>query len=170
MNLYDQLIVAKTGDANYIEEFINLFSDIINKYSRKLDGEDTKQDLNILVLDLINKIPINKLNFYEDKAILAYISKALRNEYIRLSKKNSKITSNEIHINEDINLIYEEQSYDIEIIDILKDLTVKEQTILKMIFIEGFTVSDVSEYMKISRQAINQSKNRAIRKLKVHTI
>lgn len=170
MNLYNKLIIAKTGDSDHIEAFINLFSNIINKYSHKLNGDDTKQDLNILLIHIINRIPINKISFYEDKAILAYISKAIKNEYIRLSKKNSKITSNEIYINEDVNLLYENQSYDIDVIDIIKDLTLKEQTIIRMIFIEGFTVSDVSTHMKISRQAVNQSKNRAIKKLKYYIL
>ena len=64
-----------------------IFDNIINKYSRKLNGEDTKQDLYVFLIKLINNIDEVIIINYEDKQVLSYFSKALKNEYIRLSKK-----------------------------------------------------------------------------------
>ena len=37
---------------------------------------------------------------------------------------------------------------------------------MKLIYVYYLSVSEVSDYMKISRQAVNQAKNRALKKIK----
>ncbi|WP_253199777.1 hypothetical protein [Clostridium gasigenes] len=49
-----------------------------------MNGEDTKQNLIISLIRIVDTISIN--NSWKDKALLGYISKSLKNEYIRLSK------------------------------------------------------------------------------------
>ncbi|NKF05376.1 hypothetical protein J1C67_14925 [Clostridium gasigenes] len=46
-----------------LEEIIDIFNPIINKYSRILYREDTKQDLIVFSIELINKIRIDNSNF-----------------------------------------------------------------------------------------------------------
>lgn len=72
---------------NKDESILAIFDNIINKYSRKLNGEDTKQDLYVFLIKLIKNIDELSIVNYEDKQVLFYFSKALKNEYIRLSKK-----------------------------------------------------------------------------------
>ena len=45
-------------------------------------------------------------------------------------------------------------------------MTEKEEYIMKLIYINYLSISEVADYMGVSRQAINQAKNRAIGKLK----
>ncbi len=45
-----------------------------------------------------------------------------------------------------------------------KVLTKKEAYIMKLLYVYYLSVSEVADYMKISRQAVNQSKNRALKK------
>ncbi|WP_407080861.1 sigma factor-like helix-turn-helix DNA-binding protein [Clostridium celatum] len=45
-------------------------------------------------------------------------------------------------------------------------LNESEKNILKLFFVENFSISEISKLMNVSRQAINQNKNRAIKKLK----
>ena len=97
--------------------------------------------------------------FEDDRIIFAYISKALKYEYIKLSKKNDKIKNSEVELNLEIEIGYEE-------FDLFEVLTEKEEYIMKLIYINYLSISEVADYMGVSRQAINQAKNRAISKLK----
>ncbi|MBU3109841.1 helix-turn-helix domain-containing protein [Clostridium gasigenes] len=82
--VYKIITRAKEREKGSIEELITIFSPQINKYSRVLNGEDTKQNLIISLIRIVDTISIN--NSWKDKALLGYISKSLKNEYIRLSK------------------------------------------------------------------------------------
>lgn len=89
-NLLNIIIDAKNKDIESINKLLLIFKNIINKYSRQLDGEDTKQDLSLFLIKLIDNIDITSASKYNDKQLLSYISKSLKNEYIKLSKKNVK--------------------------------------------------------------------------------
>ncbi len=82
--------IQNNKNSKDILEILNTFDSIINKYSRKLNGEDTKQDLYVFLINLIHNINYNSIVNYEDKQLLSYLSKSLKHEYIRLSKKNDK--------------------------------------------------------------------------------
>ena len=79
--------VKKNNKDESMLDILAIFDNIINKYSRKLNGEDTKQDLYVFLIKLINNIDELTIINYEDKQVLSYFSKSLKNEYIRLSKK-----------------------------------------------------------------------------------
>ncbi|MDU2266898.1 MAG: sigma-70 family RNA polymerase sigma factor [Clostridium celatum] len=147
-----------------IYDILIIFDNILNKYSRLLDNEDTKQDLIIFLIGLFDKIPIYKFN--NERQILSYISKSIKYEYIRLSKINSRKLSNEVYINEDTEIYYNFDSSDLEFLDLINILNESEKNILKLFFVENFSISEISKLMNVSRQAINQNKNRAIKKLK----
>nr|WP_279325026.1 sigma-70 family RNA polymerase sigma factor [Clostridium sp. 1001275B_160808_H3] len=147
-------------------DIIEIFEPLLSKYARLLDGEDTKQDLIIHLIDILNKIPIDKEDIPENKYILGYIAKSIRNEYIKISKKNDKIRLNETELNLDIELQYEDSELEFEMMDMFKILTKKEVFIMKLIYVYYLSVSEVANYMKISRQAVNQAKNRSLKKLR----
>ncbi len=164
--IYEKIIKAKNGDENCLEEIIKIFWPLISKYSRLLDGEDTKQDLSLHLIEVINKLPVEKDNFNKDKFIVGYISKSIRNEYIRLSKLKNKKYNNETQLNLDIEIEYRKSDSDFEVLDLFNKLSRKEANIMKLIYINKLSVSEVAESMKISRQAVNQSKNRALNKIR----
>ncbi|OYO91836.1 hypothetical protein CG709_12665 [Lachnotalea glycerini] len=45
-------------------------------------------------------------------------------------------------------------------------LTAPEISIIELVYYYGFSVNDIANFYGISRQAVNQMKNRALRKLK----
>ena len=47
-----------------------------------------------------------------------------------------------------------------------KVLSEKETYIIKLIYVYYLSVTEVAEYMNISRQAVNKTKNRALNKIK----
>ena len=51
-------------------------------------------------------------------------------------------------------------------LDTFKVLIEKESYVMKLLYVYYLSVSEVSDYMKISRQAVNQAKNRALKKIK----
>lgn len=164
-NLLNIIINVKNRDIDSVNKLLLIFKNIINKYSRQLDGEDTKQDLSLFLIDLIDNIDINLASKYNDKQPLSYISKSLKNEYIKLSKKKSKIYTFEClddnHINNKSINLYS----NIEILDSLNYLTDYEKWIVHKIFFSGYTVNELSKTLNKSRQSINQVKKRALNKL-----
>ena len=88
--IYKNIKEYKNGNKEIFREIINVFNPLINKLSKSVNWEDTRQDLLLHLLEIINKLP-EENKFEDDRAIFAYISKALKYEYIKLSKKNDKI-------------------------------------------------------------------------------
>lgn len=112
-----------------------IFENIINKYSRKLNGEDTKQDLYVFLIKLINNIDELTIINYEDKQVLSYFSKSLKNEYIRLSKKNDREKSNQDYNYEEIVWGYDFIESNIEVLDSINNLNNYEKNIIKMVVV-----------------------------------
>ena len=158
--------VKKNNNNEGILDILAIFENIINKYSRKLNGEDTKQDLYVFLIKLIKNIDELSIVNYEDKQVLFYFSKALKNEYIRLSKKNDRRKNNEDYNCEEIVGSYNFIESNIEVLDSIKNLNTYEKNIIKMVVLNGYSVSEVAKKTGKSRQAISQVKNRAISKLK----
>ena len=158
--------VKKYNKDESILDILAIFDNIINKYSRKLNGEDTKQDLYVFLIKLIKNIDELSIVNYEDKQVLSYFSKALKNEYIRLSKKNDRRKNNEDYNCEDRVWGYNFIESNIEVVDSIKNLNNYEKKIIKMVVLNGYSVSEVAKKTGKSRQAISQVKNRAISKLK----
>ena len=158
--------VKKYNKDESILDILAIFDNIINKYSRKLNGEDTKQDLYVFLIKLINNIDELSIVNYEDKQVLSYFSKSLKNEYIRLSKKNDRRKNNEDYNCEDRVWGYNFIESNIEVVDSIKNLNNYEKKIIKMVVLNGYSVSEVAKKTGKSRQAISQVKNRAISKLK----
>ena len=158
--------VKKNNKDESMLDILAIFDNIINKYSRKLNGEDTKQDLYVFLIKLIKNIDELSIVNYEDKQVLFYFSKALKNEYIRLSKKNDRRKNNEDYNCEDRVWGYNFIESNIEVVDSIKNLNNYEKKIIKMVVLNGYSVSEVAKKTGKSRQAISQVKNRAISKLK----
>ena len=164
--IFKIIAVKKYNKDESILDILAIFDNIINKYSRKLNGEDTKQDLYVFLIKLIKNIDELSIVNYEDKQVLFYFSKALKNEYIRLSKKNDRRKNNEDYNCEDRVWGYNFIESNIEVLDSIKNLNTYEKNIIKMVVLNGYSVSEVAKKTGKSRQAISQVKNRAISKLK----
>ena len=165
-NMFKKLIEYREGNNNSLLEIIEIFNPLISKYSRLLDKEDTRQDLIIHLIKVLTNIPIENKRVLKNKEIIGYIAKSIRNEYIKLSKKRDKIRLNEMELSLDIEISHEDCKTEFEILDMFKFLTKKEAYIMKLLYVYYLSVSEVADYMKISRQAVNQSKNRALKKIK----
>ena len=164
LNLCTKIKKFQKGNTLLFNDILIIFENILNKYSRLLNNEDTKQDLTIFLLELITKIPID--NFSNEKQLFSYIIKSIKFEYIRLSKYNSKKFSNETYISDKIDIPYNADFSKIEILNLFNILTDTEKKILYLFIIKNLSLSEISKVMNVSRQAVHQNKNRAIQKIK----
>lgn len=55
-NMFKKLIEYRDGNNNSLFEIIEIFNPLISKYSRLLDKEDTRQDLIIHLIKVLNKV------------------------------------------------------------------------------------------------------------------
>ena len=141
--IYKNIKEYKNGNKEIFREIINVFNPLINKLSKSVNGEDTRQDLLVHLLEIINKLP-EENRFEDDKIIFAYISKALKYEYIKLSKKNDKIKNREVELNLEIEIGYEEFDSEVEVLNLFEVLTEKEEYIMKLIYINYLSISGVA--------------------------
>ncbi|NLZ35512.1 MAG: hypothetical protein GX889_11555, partial [Clostridiales bacterium] len=94
-----KVVSYRKGNNESLLEIIEVFNPLLSKYSKLLDGEDTRQDLIIHLMSVISKINLHNKELCKDKVIVSYIAKSIRNEYIRLSKKKNKIKLIESELN-----------------------------------------------------------------------
>lgn len=154
-----------------LNQLINLFNPLINKYSNKTNlnfREDFKQELKLELFILITKIANENIEFKEDKYLLNYIKKTMFNKYLFLLKKyknfESEIMSNEQNIS---NIPYEKDfNVNLSFDEIIKILNEKEKMIIINHYKYDIKISKIAEKTNLSRQNINQIKLRALDKLK----
>ncbi|CEK40048.1 sigma-70 family RNA polymerase sigma factor [Paraclostridium sordellii] len=167
-NLYESIRKYKCG---YIEEILNIldmFDPLLNKFQRNSCYEDMKSELSLFMFNLIDNFPLEKDCFKEDKFIINYIYKALKNKFIQVNKLHQKIKSCESNI--DIvalnNCDYSNLLSFVIFEDIIKDLTQNEKNIIRKIYLDRLRESEISRELNISRQAVNKTHLRALEKLK----
>ncbi|AFV01530.1 MULTISPECIES: sigma-70 family RNA polymerase sigma factor [unclassified Dehalobacter] len=159
---------ARDGNKDAKEKIIWRFIPLIKKYSRKLNYDGAESDLIIALLEIINNFPFYKKSNNE-KEFIAYITVSIKNEYIKLSKKYCKILNFEVELKEDI---YKDPLMDIDpenmvlLNMLLEELPENQQKILKELFINGFSENDLAEKLRVTHQAVNKTKRKAINNLK----
>lgn len=164
--LYGIIQAAKNGSEQDKLAVIEQFMPLIKKYAYKLEYEDAKEDLILFFLELIPKIPNNLMN---DGQITAYIAKSVYLQYIKLSQKKCMANANEI-IEErvcecipDKNIAVEEKVI-FKLLGVV--LTEHMREVLYLHYFVGYSIQEIAEYFHISRQAVNKTKNAALRRLK----
>lgn len=179
-NIAEKIILAQNGSEKAMLEIIEVFSPIINKYTRLLKyDEDCRSELILKLITLIkNEIDLKRMKNKNDGAIINYINSAIKHYYISISKAACKLRDNELLPEQDFWLYTSENnatdfSY-IEnyiITDTIKSvLTRREFYCVYSIILNGLTAEEVAKTLNISKQAVNQCKKRALQKLKKHFV
>lgn len=155
-----------TKDEQILLNLIEDFTPLIKKYSKKLSYEDSFQDLMLTFITVINKISLN--SYKEDKYILSYINTSIKNSFYNLNNKYCTIKNNELIVDSTLPNYGTEVSFDSNffITYSLDKLTPKEKLIINYLYVNDMKVIDISKKLKISRQAVNKTKNNALRKIK----
>lgn len=174
MDLYNLMYHAQQGNQECCYAIIQKFEKLIKKYARKLSYEDAEEDLICFVVELIQLFPLENFSEKDEGKIVTYIVNSIRHRYIFLLKRLID-RENEIRMSEmsqeqqfmvERKLSFEEPYETLFFDDIRSLLSEKEWLILQAIYIQGMTSAEVARKEGLTRQAVNQTKIRGLKKLK----
>ncbi len=174
-NLKRKILLAQSGDEQAMMDIISLFEPLTNKYFVLMHfDEDFKSEITMHLIELIYSMDFTKFRIINDGAIINFIKTSIYRKYILLSKFKNKIFDHEIFCEYDDSLSCCEDNYKFQsmldelfIDEMLKCyLTNKEYICFNMMVVKGFSASQVSERLGLTRQAINNTKKRGIKRLK----
>lgn len=168
ISLLGKIIKAQKNHNEDLENIIKDFTPLIRKFASKLYYEDAFADLQLEFIEIILCIDTERFRNYEESQILSYIKISMKNAYIKLSRK-AHIDEMNIFYVEDVRDELEKSHYDdyesVFFEDVKKFLTPNEFDVIYKHFFCGLTISNIASAKGISRQAANQLKSRAIKKL-----
>ena len=173
MTTTDIIHCSHAGDKCATLALVEKFNPILKRFAYKLGYEDAYYDLVNDFLVFIRNFNKNCLNQQNEGSVISYISAAIRSFYT--DKLEHVIKSKKVVSLSELN---EEEQYYVEASQCCTDdyfqaefsfidelLTNREATVIKSIYILGYSAAAISEKLGISRQAVNQAKKRALRKL-----
>ena len=165
------LVKIINAQKNHEEDLLCLINDfvpLIKKYASKMSSEDAFADLRLEFIEIILGIDTERFANYAEPQILSYIKTSVYNAYIKLSKKKCNYENNTFPV-EDIRDEIEKSHYDeyenVFLEDLKKYLSGNEFDVIYKHFFCGLTINDIALIKGVSRQAVNQVKARAIKKL-----
>lgn len=166
-------IIKRIPDENATLELLSLFDNLLRKYAHLLGYEDAYEDLQLFFLELLHTMKEKEICSKNDGYIVKYIVKSVKNKYIAMSKSLKELKAMSYADISDEQMIYVEQlaaKEDRSDISIYYPsngkLTAREKLILELFFTREYSIEEVSNYLGISRQATNQAKNRALKKIR----
>ena len=98
---------------------------------------------------------------------MSYIAAAIRYEYYKLRKQSLLNFYQEIPLNDFIVIDCRQIDHDLRIFinQLVDKLPNKEKFIISSIFFYGYSEAELAKKLSISRQAVNKTKNNALKKL-----
>lgn len=166
----------QSGDNCGAETIIQKFQPLMRKYAYMLNYEDAYDDLVVDLVNLIHHVKLKDLHSNEDSAIVIYLQKSIRSFYIKhlaTIKKNqylvcySDLSESEVYKLES-HLAIVDHYFENTLSEIRPILSRREWTIISLIFISGYSVKEIATFWGITKQATNQLKNRALKKIELY--
>lgn len=173
--LMDRIVRAQQGSSEDMEALLTQFEPILKKYSNKLFWEDAFQDMTLGFIELIHKLPLERMRSREDGVLVKYIAQSIRNTYLihldhyfhtphpTVFLDDSNMAQTLLSVSHEDKL---EECNFIDLLDACPELTKKERTVLILVYYWGHTSAQIAEKFSTSKQNINQIKRRALRKMK----
>lgn len=153
---------------------LNKFAPIIKRYTFLLQDEDAMSEIQYQLLKLVKEMDLPAMRSTSEGALVKYIEKIVRSKYIALIK--GQIKQRKITALDDLNpydlFQYNQKSSQHEAYDglLLHDLEQilcpSECTVIYLLYFENFTITEIAARLHKSRQAVNQTKLKALAKLR----
>lgn len=170
--MLNELIEELPNEKAYLE-LLNRYQKLLHKYANLLNYEDAYEDLRLFFLELVYHMrgaPVLKKG---EGAIVKYIVMSVKNKYIALSKRQgqrsessfSELSDEQLAIIESMSSERDEQDIT-EFFPVSGGLSEREEVVIRELIVEGYSVCDVAAKHNVSRQAVNQMKLRALKKIK----
>lgn len=171
--MYDLVERAQKDDKEAMMELINRFDPLLKKYAWKLHYEDAYGDIVLYFIELIKSFHLDRLICQKDEFIISYINASIMHFYkkrvpylIKMKKEISlsALTDEQVYY-------LEKQSVKKNEINIFMELGLenllnrKECQVIYMIYVRDYSSAEAARILSRSRQAVNQIKQRALKKL-----
>lgn len=171
--LYDQIALAQNGDKSVMLALIEQFNPLITKYSKRLNTEDAFEDMRLVFIELVMGLKLDMLRSHSDGVIVSYITKTIRTKYIAKNKRNEMEECTVYW--DDLDELFQRKfepnnplfSAEEDFVRAISPgvLNEKELDIITMVYLYGYSAAEIARRKKITRQAVNQIKLKALRKL-----
>lgn len=150
---------------------LNRFAPLLKKYAGMLREEDTLADLQTDFIAVIKRLDPEGFKTrpeFTEYAILSYIRKAIYSSYLKRSKTRGRNREVPVCGPEIIATSPSRDTFGTEPLspDIIDRLTPREKAVIQNIIIAGRSTAETARRLGISRQAVNQTKQRALNKLR----
>lgn len=158
-----------------MEALVEKFGPLLRKYSRKLFWEDALSDLTVAFLELIQTFPVDRLRSTEDGALIKYIATSVRHTYNALlneyfSRPQVVASLDDATEAQKLEVLSYEDKPEapafLDLLDLCPALTPRERSVLTLVFFWGYTSAEAAKHFSTSKQNINQTKLRALKKLR----
>lgn len=172
--IHKQILAYQGGDANAALELVEKFRPLIKRYAFFLHREDSFEDLQCFLLSMLKTWDMSRLSSTDDATIIRYIANSVKNEYMALSKQKGKERGTSYLEDTTVPQVIEyeqrtstwDQYNQLTLQDLHKVLNQYEFAIIYAIYFEQQSVAEVAQQKHKTRQAINQTKIKALQKLK----
>lgn len=170
----DLIRKSQDGDESATLALVQKFNPLLKRYARKLSYEDALSDLVLDFLELLYNINLDGIRIGDERGVVAYVSSAVHSFYI----KRLSAVIHQLNIQSFSDLSEDEQFYveSISRVDdslaesefrfILSTLTELESQVITSLYYSGYSVTEIAQKQKVSRQAVNKTKIRALKKLR----
>lgn len=155
----------RDGNASGFEELYEAFVKLINFYGRKI-GEDGSEELTLFFTELLYSLDIGKFAPDESEGLNKYIAVAIRNRYIELSRRKSRVLRISNEITEECADSTDEPDGKFFLKEGLALLSERQRTVIGYRYFCGYSDREIADILSISRQAVHKLETRAIAVLK----
>ena len=171
---YELLVRSQTGDQDAMLELTEAFRPLLKKYARKLNYEDSYDDLLLGLLEAVRAMKLDSLRAHNDAVAVKYLSTAVHTRYIKLQRQRTlgpgarpfsefeewqiSIAATPLHSGSDFSQI--------DLSEMEAILTKKEFFVFNNIFRLGYSAAEIARMCSKTRQDIGQTKVRMLKKLK----
>lgn len=173
--IFDLIVQSKESNVDATMTLINKFNPLLKKYAYKLFYEDAYNDLLVDFIEFIHNFQLDHMRRRDDGSLVSYISKTIYDSYIKrlmyLKKLHNFVLDSDLS---DSELGYVEAASSTtdtyfmnELFGLSKVMTKSELAMIKMLYLQGYTVKEVANNLGITRQAVNQMKERTLKKLQI---
>lgn len=167
------IVKSQKGDTRATLTLITKFDPLLKKYAYKLYYDDAYNDLLSDFIQLLYNIRLDRLRNINEETLVSYICTAIRSSYIKRLKTlkrlqnfvpYSSLSESELYYAETV-LATSDSHFRLELTGIEQVLTESELSVVKMIYLLGYTVTETASIYGITRQAVNKRKRRGLQKL-----
>lgn len=172
--LFELIRKSQHGDSSSMEILLDRFSPLLKRAAHQLDREDAFSELQFFLFTVIQHMDLSKMHSNDDSALAIYFKKSVNHEVIYMSRKLVKdnIYENYEDLNDFEKNRCEAKSSTIETYDALlmedlkKVLNEREQVVVFQLYFQALTVAEIATLLHKSRQAVNNIKLCALKKLR----